>query len=174
MCQQMPKSILYRWLSGVVFCYLSVCVVVVFCFVFDFPYFLFVFLIFIWRHKSYARMPDQVSFFSVCLCVCFIKDLATIGPSLYIHPLRRPHIHSVRIDLSSSPHSVCLTQARSIPATPCEHWIFVSSIVPHKNLKRLQQTKQICVFSVLSYPTQLNGERTGKADQLCFVLSRSS
>ena len=113
-------------------------------------------------------------FLSVCVCVCFIKDLATIGPSLYIHPLRRPHIHSVRIDLSSSPHSVCLTQARSIPATPCEHWIFVSSIVPHKNLKRLQQTKQICVFSVLSDPTQLNGERTGKADQLCFVLSRSS
>ena len=152
-------------------CLCCCCCCFLFCFLLSL-FFVVVFLIFIWRHKSYARMPAQVSFFSVC--VCFIKDLATIGPSLYIHPLRRPHIHSVRIDLSSSPHSVCLTQARSIPATPCEHWIFVSSIVPYKNLKRLQQTKQIWVFSVLSYPTQLDGERTGKADQLCFVWSRSS
>ncbi len=173
MCQQMPKSILYRWLSVVVFCCLSVCVVVViFCFVFYFPYF------FCFPHIYLASQKLRTNacsgFFFLCVCVCFIKDLATIGPSLYIHPLRRPHIQSVRIDLSSSPHSACLTQALSIPATPCEHWIFVSSIVPHKNLKRLQQTKQICVLCSLSYPMQLDGERTGKADQLCFVLSRSS
>lgn len=68
----------------------------------------------------------------------FYKDLSTIGPSLYIHPLRRPHSQFVLI-------LRCLTQARYLGDTlrasdfSLSSWSLYKKKKTKKNLERSKQ-----------------------------------